>query len=96
MHAQPAHAEQTYTAQLSPLNSKVTGRHAEGDLRLTVSGDSVTIELNARELPPGMMHMAHLHGYVSGKNSTCPGAGADTNHDGIIDLAETGPAAALR
>ncbi|HET9750813.1 MAG TPA: hypothetical protein VFS06_16055 [Casimicrobiaceae bacterium] len=95
LFAQPAHADQTYIATLSPLNSKVAGRHAEGDLRLTVSGDTVTIDLDARDVPPGIMHMAHLHGYVSGKNSTCPGAGADTNHDGIIDLAETEPAAGV-
>jgi hypothetical protein len=92
---EPAHADQTYIARLSPLNSKVAGHHAEGDLRLTISGDTIAIELDARGLPPGMMHMAHLHGYVSGKNSTCPGARADTNHDGIIDLAETEPAAGV-
>ena len=95
LFAQPAHADQTYIATLSPLNSKVAGHHAEGDLRLTVSGDTVMIDLDAQGLPPGMMHMAHLHGYVSGKNSTCPTASADTNHDGIIDLAETEPAAGI-
>jgi hypothetical protein len=93
--AQPAYLGQTYTARLAPLNSKVAGHHAEGDLRVTVSGDTVTIELDARGLPPGMMHMAHLHGYVSGKVSTCPTASADTNHDGIIDLAETEPVAGV-
>ena len=95
LFAQPAHADQTYIATLSPLNSKVAGHHAEGDLRLTVSGDTVMIDLDAQGLPPGMMHMAHLHGYVTGKNSTCPTAGADTNHDGIIDLAETESAAGV-
>lgn len=93
--AEQTHAEQTYIARLSPLNSKVTGHHAAGELRLTVSGDTLTMELDAQGLPPGMMHMAHLHGYVSGKNSTCPTAVADTNHDGIIDLAETEPAAGV-
>lgn len=93
--ARPVHADQTYIARLSPLNSKVTGHHAEGDLRVTVSGDTVTIELDARGLSPGMMHMAHFHGYVSGKSSACAGASADTNHDGIIDLAETEPVAGV-
>jgi len=95
LFAQTAHADQAYVAPLSSLNSTVAGHHAEGDLRLTVSGDIVTIDLEARGLPPGMMHMAHLHGYVSGKNSTCPTAGADTNHDGVIDLEETEPAAGV-
>lgn len=94
-YVQSAHAEETYVAKLTPLNSRVAGHHAVGDLRLTVSGDTVTIDLEARGLPPGMTHMAHLHGYVSGKNAACPSASADTNHDGVIDLAETEPTAGV-
>lgn len=90
-----AERSRVYTANLIPLNSKVTGREARGRLRLTVSGNTLTIRLDAHGLPPGMMHMVHLHGFVSGKAAACPGADADTNHDGIIDLNETEPAAGV-
>lgn len=83
----------TYIAHLVPLNSKVTGRKAQGELRVTVSGNKLTFNLNAHGLPPGMMHMTHLHGFISGKAASCPGANADTNRDGIIDLSETEPMA---
>lgn len=93
--AQTVHAEQAYVAKLAPLNAEVTGHKTRGDLRVSVSGDLLTIELDAQALSPGMMHMVHLHGFVSGRDSSCPGAAADINHDGIIDLSETEPAAGV-
>jgi hypothetical protein len=93
--AQPAHAEKIYVAKLTPLNSRVSGREPRGDLRVAVAGDTLVIALDAQGLPGGMMHMAHLHGHPGGENSTCPAAAADTNRDGIVDLAETEPAAGV-
>lgn len=93
--AGPAQAPKSYIAKLIPLNARITGRRASGELRLTVSGGTLTLRLTAQGLPPGMMHMAHLHGFISGKAAVCPGADADTNHDGIIDLSETEPAAGV-
>jgi hypothetical protein len=91
---QPAHAaETTYTAKLMPMNAKVTGSEAGGEAQFTVSGDTLTITVDAHGLPPGMAHMQHLHGFISGKNAMCPGAGADVNHDGVVDLNETEAAA---
>ncbi len=95
LYAQATHPEQTYVAILAPLNAEVTGRETRGDLQVTVSGELLTIELDAQALSPGMMHMAHLHGFVSGKDSSCPDATADINHDGIVDLSETEPAAGV-
>lgn len=84
-----------YAAKLVPLNAQVTGSRAHGELRMTVRGGRVTIELWARGLPPGMTHMAHLHGFVNGAAASCPKAAADTNHDGIIDVIETEPASGI-
>ncbi len=91
---QPAHAAETiYTTKLMPMNAKVTGSEAGGEARFTISGDTLTITVDAHGLPPGMAHMQHLHGFVSGNNAMCPGAGADVNHDGVVDLNETEAAA---
>lgn len=89
---QPAHAAET-TAKLMPMNAEVTGSKAGGEARFTVSGDTLTITVDAHGLPPGMVHMQHLHGFIGGKNAMCPGAGADVNHDGVVDLNETEAAA---
>ncbi|MGH9444516.1 MAG: hypothetical protein ACRD3O_02100 [Terriglobia bacterium] len=92
---QAAQASKTYSAKLVPLNASVAGSKARGEARFTISGNTLTIRLNAQGLPPGMMHMVHWHGFLSGKAATCPGVAADTNHDGIIDLKETEPAAGV-
>lgn len=41
---------------------------------------------------PNMMHLQHFHGFPDNRNSICPTAAADTNHDGVIDIHETEPA----
>jgi len=93
VHAAPA--AETYVAKLVPLNAKAAGGEARGEARFAVSGDTLTIEVNAQGLPPGMAHMQHLHGFVDGRNATCPGANADVNHDGVVDLRETEAAAGV-
>jgi hypothetical protein len=94
MAGQPAYAaETTYTAKLVPMNAKITGSEAGGEARFTISGDTLTITVDAHGLPPGMSHMQHLHGFIDGKNATCPGTAADVNHDGVVDLNETEAAA---
>lgn len=92
----PVHAAQiTYVAKLAPMNSSVTGSEAGGTARFTVSGNTLTITVDAHGLPPGMSHMQHLQGFIDGRNATCPGADADVNHDGVIDLHETEAAAGV-
>jgi hypothetical protein len=51
LYARSAQAEDIY-ARLTPLDSKVTGHEASSDLRLTVSGDTVMIALDARGPTP--------------------------------------------
>lgn len=88
-HHAPSSSAKHYIATLVPLNTQVTGSKARGELRLTVSGDTLTISLSAQGLPADMVHMAHLHGFADGSPAACPAASADTNHDGVVDLVET-------
>ncbi len=80
-----------YVAHLAPLNSKVTGSNASGEARFTIKGDRLTIRIDAKGLPPGIMHLQHFHGFKDNREATCPTPAADVNGDGIIDLIETGP-----
>ncbi len=82
-----------YVAKLKPLNSAVTGSDAGGTATFTVKGDQLTIAVDAEGTPGGMMHLQHFHGFADGKAASCPGADADKNADGVIDLIETEPMA---
>ncbi|HVZ05669.1 hypothetical protein [Hyphomicrobium sp.] len=80
-----------YVAHLGPLNSKVTGSDASGEATFSIKGDELTIAIDAKGLPPGIMHLQHFHGFKNNRAATCPTATADANGDGIIDLIETEP-----
>jgi hypothetical protein len=83
-------AADRFEADLMPLNASVGGG-ASGTVKLAVNDDSLTIEADVKGLSPGM-HMIHIHGFTTGdKAAACAGPAQDTNHDGIIDLAETEP-----
>ena len=84
-------AATTWVAELHALNTKATGMQATGEARFTITGDSLTISVSMRHVPPGMSHLQHFHGFTSSRNATCPTAAADANHDGVIDLIETEP-----
>lgn len=87
-------ADTTWSADLAPLNAGAAGSEAGGTATLAVSGDTLTIRIDATGTPPGIMHLQHLHGFAEGDGtSACPTAGSDTNGDGIIDLIETEPGA---
>ena len=50
---------------------------------------NVTIDLTGPS--PNLMHLQHYHGFIDGKDATCPTAASDANGDGYIDLVETEP-----
>jgi hypothetical protein len=81
----------TYVAHLHPLNSKLVGSKTTGVARFTINGDKLTISLDVKGAPPGMMHLQHFHGFKDNRQATCATEAADTNHDGIVDLIETEP-----
>ncbi len=80
-----------YVARLLPLNTKVTALKATGAARFTITGNTLTITINVEGVPPGIVHWQHFHGFKDNRDATCPTETADANHDGIIDLVETGP-----
>jgi len=82
-----------YIAHLSALNSTVTGLKAVGEATFTISGDSLTIAVNASGLPKDIEHWQHFHGFIDGRQATCPTKAADADGDGIIDVVETGASA---
>jgi hypothetical protein len=85
--------DQSFTAQLSPLNASLLNASPSGEATLEVTGDSVVIIVTARGLPPNMMHLQHFHGFEEGSAARCPTADADENGDGIVDVTETAPMA---
>lgn len=81
----------TYVADLQPLNATTTGLQTSGEARIVVNGDSLTITTNVKGVAASMMHLQHFHGFADNRNSVCPTAAADTNHDGVVDIHETEP-----
>ncbi len=88
-------APTVYRADIHPLNAELTGLEPSGTATVTVTTDSVRIQVDAEELPPAMMHMMHIHGFADNTQATCPTTMQDANHDNIIDDPEaetsTGP-----
>jgi hypothetical protein len=88
--ATPAHA--VYVAHLHAMNTAVTRGETTGEARFTVDGDKLTIRIKVRGALPNAEHWQHFHGFKDGQPATCAGTDADANHDGIVDLIETGKA----
>jgi hypothetical protein len=86
-------ANAKYVARLSALNTTVTGRAATGMATFAITGDSLTIVVEASGLPKDIGHWQHLHGFTDARQASCPTLAADANGDGIVDLIETEPMA---
>lgn len=88
--ATPAHA--VYVAHLHAMNTAASHADTTGEARFTLDGDKLTIRIHVKGAPPDTVHWQHFHGFKDGQAASCPGPSADANHDGIIDLIETGKA----
>lgn len=94
MMAAPAlagHGGSVYTGTLLPLN----GVDGSGTVQITLNSDAtaMTVDLDASGLAD-FPHAMHVHGIVEdgeATSSACPPASADTNNDGVIDVAEGAP-----
>jgi hypothetical protein len=78
-----------YVAELGALNGSGSSGRAVIDLDRTAN--TVTVQLEAHGLAPGLPHAQHLHGALDGSTNTCPPATADTDGDGLVSVAEGAP-----
>lgn len=78
-----------YVAHLDPINTSVSGLQPTGEARFSIEDDELTITVTAENVPPGIAHLQHFHGFTDGRDASCPSRDADVNGDGIIDLIET-------
>jgi hypothetical protein len=91
--ARPVSTDGVWVAELHALNTKATKSQATGEVRFTAHGDSLTIHVHMKGVPAGIEHWQHFHGFPDAHQSACPTMTADANHDGLIDIRETEPAA---
>ena len=77
-----------YKAYLSPLNNS----GVSGMATLMLEGNMLTVTIEASGLTPNQVHPQHIHGYMEkNKNAKCPPMSADTDGDGLVELAEGAP-----
>ncbi|MEX1004914.1 MAG: hypothetical protein WD156_06050 [Acidimicrobiia bacterium] len=82
--AAPAMAQET--AELSALNDSGASSQAE----MTLDGTSLTVTITGTGFAAGLVHAQHIH-FAPGTDSTCPGADADGDGDGLISTVEGVP-----
>ncbi len=80
---------EAFRAELTPLNTVITGLETTGTVNLSVTAESLHIAVEVQNAPADMMHLIHYHGFVDGRGAVCPTPEVDVNGDGIIDLIET-------
>ena len=72
-----------YTAELVALNPDVGPGPVDGQAKIFVKNDTIRIQLNARNVAPGIAHAMHIHAA-----DRCPDASDDANNDGVVDVIE--------
>ncbi len=81
--------KEKYEIELMPLNMKAYEGNASGTFTIERDGDSLRIKGEVNNVPPGIMHLQHLHAFEDGKEAACGSAASDKNNDGYVDLSET-------
>lgn len=66
-------------------NSGVAGRTL---LALDIEQGTLTIDIRARGLEPGQVHIQHIHGFTDGTDAQSPTTLQDADHDGYVELGE--------
>ncbi|KRL93901.1 hypothetical protein ACUIJQ_11055 [Levilactobacillus hammesii] len=80
----------TYQATIVPLNEQAIGTAAHGTARFTINGDQLTINIEMFDTPANLQHWEHFHGFQDGQPAEIATMAQDVNHDGFVDLPETG------
>lgn len=81
--------QKAYIAEINEMNPELTKDEVSGQAIFTIANGQLSIIMVVKGLPPNMMHLQHIHGFISGEKGSCAPAEADTNKDGVIDLIET-------
>lgn len=81
-----------YEAQLSALNSHITGLETSGKAEFLLSNDTLFVTIEVENAPPNIQHWQNFHGTPAADDTRCPTMADDKNKDGIIDMFEVGPA----
>lgn len=80
----------TYQATIVPLNEQAIGTAAHGTAQFTINGDQLTINIEMFDTPANLQHWEHFHGFPDGQPAEIATMAQDVNHDGFVDLPETG------
>jgi Cu/Zn superoxide dismutase len=77
----------SFLALLTPANNS----GVVGLARLTLSGDSLTVDVAASGLTPNQAHPSHVHGFTTGDGERPATIADDQNHDGLVSTPEALP-----
>lgn len=80
----PTATSHSFDGTLVPLN----GTNIQGAVALTVSGQSLTVDIRATGLEAGHVHVQTLDAMSNGTSDAVPTSANDTDHDGFIEQAE--------
>src|SRR3954451_23101958 len=64
---------------------------AAGAVRLALDDHSLSVDLVANGLTPGVEHAPHIHGQPDGEPSQIPTIARDADHDGFVEGPEGEP-----
>lgn len=81
-----------YEAQLSALNSDITGLETSGKAEFHLSEDTLYVTIEVEDAPPNMQHWQNFHGTPAADDTRCATMDEDENDDDIVDMFEVGPA----
>jgi hypothetical protein len=84
--APAAFAQETFQAELDPLNNS----GASGTADLALDGDQLTANIASEGLAPNLPHAQHLHG-LEQDMSECPTILNDQNGDNLVNTTEGEP-----
>jgi hypothetical protein len=82
-------AQETYRADLTPLNANKIGSSPHGVATLEIRGNVLKVHIKMEGVPANIEHWEHFHGFPNGTQATCATEAQDSNGDGYIDLDET-------
>lgn len=81
-----------YKAELSALNSEITGLKTSGKAEFLLSNDTLRVTIEVKDASPSIQHWQNFHGTPAADDTRCATIDDDKNGDGLIDMFEVGPA----